>query len=170
MTARHHKMAPNSTAMAVVALLAAIICSSAALAADDVRVRFSWKQGRVRAPLPGTRPRLCAAKNLAVRSGQVRRYEACVSFAFTYIAVRRPQMRLGRQFSMNWLAGAFYCIVASDEPEVRLCKRLRARIRSKTHRSSTDPMKPPAIAIMALTLRISVRQLNCLRRCSMHYQ
>lgn len=46
MTARHHKTAPNGTAMAVVALLAAIICSSAASAADDVRVRLSWKLKR----------------------------------------------------------------------------------------------------------------------------
>lgn len=38
--------APNSTAMAVVVLLAAIICSSAASPADNARVRFSWKLKR----------------------------------------------------------------------------------------------------------------------------
>lgn len=112
MTARHHKIAPNSTAMAVVALLAAIICSSAASAADDVRVRFSWKlKGEYRHLYLAQDQGFYAAENVAVRSGQVRRYEACVSFAFTYIAVRRPQVRLGRQFSMNWLAGPFTALL-----------------------------------------------------------
>lgn len=117
--------APNSTAMAVVALLAAIICSSAASAADDVRVRFSWKlKGEYGHLYLAQDQGFYAAENLAVRSGQVRRYEACVSFAFA----------------------------------------------SKNHRSSTDSKKLPPAPIMALTLRISVWQLNCLRRCSMHRQ
>lgn len=105
-------MAPNSTAMAVVALLAAIICSSAASAANDVRVRFSCKlKGEYGHLYLAQDKGFYAAENLAVRSGQVRRYEACVSFAFTYSAVRRPQVRLGRQFSMNWLAGPFTALL-----------------------------------------------------------
>lgn len=116
--------------MAVVALLAAIICSSAAPAADDVRVRFSWKlKGEYGHLYLAQDQGFYAAKNLAVRSGQVRRYEACVSFAFTYVAVRASTGETRAAILDELARGAFCCIAASDQPEVTLRKRLRARIR-----------------------------------------
>lgn len=116
--------------MAVVALLAAIICSSAASAADDVRVRFSWKlKGEYGHLYLAQDQGFYAAKNLAVRSGQVRRYEACVSFAFTYVAVRASTDETRAAILDELARGAFCCIAASDQPEVTLRKRLRARIR-----------------------------------------
>lgn len=71
MTARRRKTTRNSTAVATMALLAAVICSSAALAADDVRVRFSWKlKGEYGHLYLAEERGFYAAKNLAVRMGE----------------------------------------------------------------------------------------------------
>lgn len=71
MTARYRNTTPNSTVMAAMALLAAIVLSSAALAADDVRVRFSWKLKGEYGHLYLAQDRgFYAAKNLAVRMGE----------------------------------------------------------------------------------------------------
>lgn len=68
MTARYRNTTPNSTVVAAMALLAAIVLSSAALAADDVRVRFSWKLKGEYGHLYLAQDRgFYAAKNLAVR-------------------------------------------------------------------------------------------------------
>lgn len=71
MTARYCKTASHSIALTVTALFAAVICSSVALAADDVRVRFSWKlkgeYGHLYLAQDGG---FYAAKNLAVRMGE----------------------------------------------------------------------------------------------------
>lgn len=71
MTARYRNTTPNSTVVAAMALLAAIVFSSAALAADDVRVRFSWKLKGEYGHLYLAQDRgFYAAKNLAVRMGE----------------------------------------------------------------------------------------------------
>ncbi|MBH5386301.1 ABC transporter substrate-binding protein [Bradyrhizobium sp. CNPSo 4019] len=71
MTARYRNTTPNSTVVAAMALLAAIAFSSAALAADDVRVRFSWKLKGEYGHLYLAQDRgFYAAKNLAVRMGE----------------------------------------------------------------------------------------------------
>lgn len=71
MTARYRNTTPNSTVVAAMALLAAIVLSSAALAADDVRVRFSWKLKGEYGHLYLAQDRgFYAAKNLAVRMGE----------------------------------------------------------------------------------------------------
>ncbi|MFB6463903.1 ABC transporter substrate-binding protein [Bradyrhizobium tunisiense] len=71
MTARHRNATRNSTVVAAMALLAAIVFSSAALAADDVRVRFSWKLKGEYGHLYLAQDRgLYTAKNLAVRMGE----------------------------------------------------------------------------------------------------
>lgn len=71
MTARYRNTTPNSTVVAAMALLAAIVFSSAALAADDVRVRFSWKLKGEYGQLYLAQDRgFYAAKNLAVRMGE----------------------------------------------------------------------------------------------------
>lgn len=71
MTARYPNTTPNSTVVAAMALLAAIVLSSAALAADDVRVRFSWKLKGEYGHLYLAQDRgFYAAKNLAVRMGE----------------------------------------------------------------------------------------------------
>ncbi|WP_234685023.1 ABC transporter substrate-binding protein [Bradyrhizobium monzae] len=62
---------PNSTAVAAIALLVAVISSSMALAADDVRVRLSWKLKGEYGHLYLAQDRgLYAAKNLTVRMGE----------------------------------------------------------------------------------------------------
>lgn len=71
MTARYRNTTPNSTVVAAMVLLAAIVLSSAALAADDVRVRFSWKLKGEYGHLYLAQDRgFYAAKNLAVRMGE----------------------------------------------------------------------------------------------------
>lgn len=71
MTARYRNTTPNSTVVAAMALLAVIVFSSAALAADDVRVRFSWKLKGEYGHLYLAQDRgIYAAKNLAVRMGE----------------------------------------------------------------------------------------------------
>lgn len=71
MTARYCKTASHSIALTIMALFAAIVCSSAALAADDVRVRFSWKLKGEYGHLYLAQDRgFYAAKNLAVRMGE----------------------------------------------------------------------------------------------------
>lgn len=71
MIASYRNTTPNSTLMAAMALLAAIVFSSAALAADDVRVRFSWKLKGEYGHLYLAQDRgFYAAKNLAVRMGE----------------------------------------------------------------------------------------------------
>lgn len=71
MTARYRNTTPNSTVVAAMALLAAIVFSSAALAADDVRVRFSWKLKGEYGHLYLAQDRgFYAAKHLAVRMGE----------------------------------------------------------------------------------------------------
>lgn len=69
--ASYRKTMPISTAAAAMALFATIVCSSAALATDDVRVRFSWKLKGEYGHLYLAQDRgFYAAKNLAVRMGE----------------------------------------------------------------------------------------------------
>lgn len=71
MTARYRKTASHSIALMVMALFAAIVCSSAVLATDDVRVRFSWKfRGEYRHLYLAQDRGFYAAKNLAVGMGE----------------------------------------------------------------------------------------------------
>ncbi len=71
MAAGFQRTMPNSTAVAAIALLVAVISSSMALAADDVRVRLSWKLKGEYGHLYLAQDRgLYAAKNLTVRMGE----------------------------------------------------------------------------------------------------
>lgn len=64
-------MASNSIGVTAMTLFAAILCSSAVLAADDVRVRFSWKLKGEYGHLYLAQDRgFYVAKNLAVRMGE----------------------------------------------------------------------------------------------------
>ncbi|MHB0772921.1 ABC transporter substrate-binding protein [Bradyrhizobium sp. 1.29L] len=71
MTTRHYRAALNSTVAAAIALVTAIVCSSVALAADEVRVRFSWKLKGEYGHLYLAQARgFYSNKNLAVRMGE----------------------------------------------------------------------------------------------------